>query len=139
MTESPPVPPEHTFGFEHCFCSRHGEPFRAEYPKGYIVTSVQLFHDVLQLDATDADAKKESGGETYGPEDLKKILARKPACCRVSQRRLLELYAESGIGVLARCRVCRRKAVGAPYTTQQRGYDHVCFDCVVYGQTTEVN
>lgn len=105
-------------------CARHGQPFQATWPRGYPIFALTLMQALL---ATATESIEEIGQQ----------LDTTPACCRVSAPVLLEGYQASGVGVLGRCRICRARALGTPYSliaaqsNTLQHLDHVCFGCVI--------
>ncbi len=102
-------------------CAVHLEPYRPKWPFGYPTFSMRL------IDATLSDESflKEV-------ENIEAALDARPACERVYPATLLAAYEQSQIGVVRRCEVCRRLAMGTPYRHLGGGYGHLCFACLVY-------
>ena len=127
------IPPDAiNLSFERVFCSRHGEPLRSAWPAGYPIVLAKLFDDVFRQRETLAEARKASGEDKPDPKLIESLLDVTPLCCRVSDRRMVEIYKYAGFGVKAKCSNCRRKRLGAPYKTTISSRTHVCFDCVIY-------
>lgn len=83
--------PEVELSWDVMWCSRHLEPFRAEWPKGAAVAIVKLFQAAIAMPAI-ADA---AGCDTA---KLNEALARfAPVCCFVSAEALAEVYREAGV------------------------------------------
>ena len=71
------------------WCSRHLEPYRAQWPKGAALAMVRLFDAAVAMPAV-VDA---CGGDTHL---LTEALQRfKPLCCFVGQEALDKIYAET--------------------------------------------
>lgn len=129
--------------FEHVWCPLHGEPFRADYPAGFPVATVQLLQAALELDDLIADAAESSpGSEAPRVEAALPALERKRACCRVTPETLLDVYRGARDDwPLELCDLCGDEAHGAPYVrdvSAEQGvagatetFAHVCFACVV--------
>ncbi len=117
--------------FERVHCSRHGEPLRSQWPTGYAVMMIKLFEAVFRDQATLADNKRDEDDRT-DPEKMHDLLDDTPMCCRVSDAKLLEIYTDAGFGVVAKCKVCRRKRIGSSYTTSIKTFTHLCFECVTH-------
>ena len=120
--------------FARIFCGRHGEPFRAQWPKGAIIFQIEGVQQWLSTPEVAIEIEKLGLSFEKGVEHL---LASVPLCCRLSDRSvadLLALYVRSGVGVVARCAVCREKKLGAPYKLRMNGQTttlpHACFSCV---------
>jgi hypothetical protein len=124
---------------ERMFCPLHGEPFRAQYPKGVPIFMVKAFQIATGLESIWDEARRLSNtpeGESPHVKALELVLDVRPACCRVSRRQLFDLYVEAQIGSLRRCRACNRKKLGTPYQTRARAFDHLCFECVCSASET---
>ena len=110
-------------------CPRHGEPFRARWPKGWPRFTLAVIRALLE---------EPTFAETLGGDiaAVNAALDVRPACERVSPDVLRAAYRDCGIGTRARCVVCRRRdRVGTPYSRRVGGQTvddaHVCFDCVL--------
>lgn len=116
-------------------CGQHGEPFRTEWPRGYLIFSTLIMKALLNRDDFLEEARKVTGtpaGEDIPVKAIEKVLDVRPACCRVSKPMLVRLLEESRDDwPQKRCNNCRRKRPGAPYSTQTQKFEHMCFDCVV--------
>ncbi len=84
-------------------CAKHGQPFRADWPAGYVPFMLLALQRVLDQEGFAAYA----GGEV---ENINSLLDEKPLCCRMSQDHRLEAYATSGIFKPGFCRICRSPA-----------------------------
>jgi hypothetical protein len=77
------------------WCQRHLEPFRAEWPKGYITAAVMLVTRVLQRD----DIARAAGynpdtGQSAEVTQLKGVLVEyAPLCCLVGEEVMQKIYA----------------------------------------------
>lgn len=116
--------------FERAFCQRHGEPFRSSWPSGYTAMLLKLMGYIINSE----EIQKECDGDIAKLGDL---LDHIPACCRVTQEDLLQMYLSTAketkdFGKKSKCRACGSEKVGAPYCTTAIDHDHVCFECVVY-------
>jgi len=118
--------------FERIFCARHGEPLKPSWPSGYAIMMVGLFDEVFRKRDTLAEAVAATGDERPDPQIIEALLDVTPACCRVSSEILLRLYNEADFGVVAKCRGCRRKRMGAHYRFSHQAPGHICFECVVH-------
>lgn len=134
------------------YCGRHGEVFRAEWPKGAIFTQVKMFERLIGVKASKelseqlwAEAARLLGRtDTSEPlplrEGLEALLNKKPMCCRLGDKVMRKLYDGAGIGTVGRCQVCKRKnrkcvpiqARSAP-GVEPHTMERVCFDCVLRG------
>lgn len=123
------VPVQVDLTVERIVCSRHGEPFRTDWPDGFTPFSIALFEDLVETD-TFADSV---GNTTSGFEHA---LDATPICERISKPKLLRAYVDSGVGVEGTCGNCERDTLGTPYTfrtSQGRTHmGHLCFECLVY-------
>jgi hypothetical protein len=121
---------------ESTFCSMHGEPFRAEWPKGSIVFQIEAMHILLMR--VDLVQEVEALGGTF-EHGVEAVLKKIPACCRLTDDELLALYEKSGVGRIRRCFGCNATAKGTPYRIVDPDVDaakhveleHLCFGCVV--------
>ncbi|KKN72199.1 hypothetical protein LCGC14_0413360 [marine sediment metagenome] len=136
--ELPPFDPEKFDGIavthERLLCARHGEPYRAQWPKGFAITVVALMDYIFKRDDVAAEARELAGcgpGDKPEPKVVEQVLDRIPACCRVHTKQLREVYVKAKIGTRARCEDCRRKRFGTSYLSQEREFAHLCFDCVL--------
>jgi len=115
---------------ERVLCPRHGEPFRARWPKGFPTMAIASLKTIMADPGFAALTEGEVG-------QINELLSQRPICERISSPDLMTLYIESGIGRDARCELCRQRGLGTPYTMARPGgttetYHHVCFSCVVY-------
>ena len=123
-----------TFKLRQVVCMRHGEPFREQWPKGYMLFLLEAFDKILGPDGDLARRDKVWAGK---PDDshamdvthIESAFTRKPMCCWLTRDELLELYIKSEIGKRKFCAVCRELRLGTPITTALRKYPHVCFEC----------
>lgn len=118
-------------------CSRHGEPFRATWPAGYLLFAVQSLQYVTGRPGFWEEAKRLGGTEDSDRKKIEYALDIRPMCCRLTSEKLIEMYEAAKFGVTRRCRGCDRKRLGAPYsvttpTGEVGAYDHICFGCVVH-------
>jgi hypothetical protein len=120
--------------FERVLCPVHGEPFRPQWPSGYLLFALKAFEQVIAQE--DFAAETGSDKAQIGP-----ALARKPLCCRLNAMALLELYRtvqeDTRLWRYRTCEVCRQNGLGSPFRTLQRDFGHVCFGCIVYRGETE--
>ena len=121
--------PQVNLTFERMLCARHGEPFRAQWPKGYPIFMVHAFQAVASKPEVAAAVE----GDITG---LERLLDEKPACERLTRDELLALYGDAGIGKVAECVNCKRAALGTPYSTsgpagRVTAAQHICFECVL--------
>jgi len=149
-------------------CPVHGMPFQAQWPLGFAVFAVKIFEvvtgvpgiwdEALRLarpakcttDEPCASCLRNDGSlclmssETdvtpyrLGVKALEPVLDARPACCRISPDKLVELYREARIGKKGRCRFCgRMQSWGTPITASNTGpLKHVCFDCISTASST---
>lgn len=116
------------------YCRTHGEPFRAKWPAGHALFSLEGMHKLLPLEEFSA----ECGGtpETpMTPRGIMRALDKKPICCRIAaidRNLLLEFYEKTGIGTSGTCQMCLKYQLGTPLNTTKKMYRHICFNCVVY-------
>lgn len=141
------VPLEH----RHVICPAHGEPLRAEFPRGWaefstIVATRALESPALQTGAPQARRYWREDGLLWGDLPaavgaavIRRLLEDRPACEWLRPEELLAAYMRSGIGRSGICRVCGVIRSGTPYgVVSGRGRNviaHVCFVCVVNGRT----
>jgi hypothetical protein len=126
-------------------CARHGEPFRAKWPAGYLPFALMGIEYLLQQDGYFQHdlAKLQEGGADHRAA-MEQLLDRKPVCCRLPSRVLLQHYMRAGCFVAeqpvftdAKCFNCRKVGAGGPYRIAHPGgtvqeIPHVCLRCVVY-------
>jgi len=122
---------------ERIACPRHGEPFRANWPKGWAMFSLPLVQEILESEEVHEEIAKLEGHEgdpdhKLNPRTVEQVLDIRPACCRVSPERLLKAYHESNVGTIKRCKVCGKKRSGTSYKTSLAELSHVCFECVIH-------
>lgn len=123
---------------DRAFCPIHGEPYRADYPRGYPTAMVMLAAAVLEDDRTPRDLRalcgqtedELAGDPVLFNRQVEALLDAVPACCRIRPGKLREIYIET-VAKPARCSVCHRKGPGTPFKTVQRNFAHVCVDCVL--------
>lgn len=119
--------------FKHLACARHAEPFRAEYPSGFVVFTMGLMKEAFANEEVQRLARSMDDG---WEERLLAALADKPACEWTEPDVLKRLYrtarSDWSFGVCENCRLAKK---GAPFETRWAGIQqkksHVCFDCVV--------
>lgn len=132
----------------HVACSRHGEPFRAEWPRGWPEFALAVSTRALGSPALQAGLESpaywwmtellwEDLPRRRTPEQIREVLAGRPACEWLSREQLFECYRESGIGVIGLCQLCRIFRIGTPYHVREHGQArriaHVCFHDLVAG------
>lgn len=129
----------------HIACSRHGEPFRANWPLGWESFATDISTRALGTPALQAglqattwraiDLIWEDLPRRRHPDEVRDLLARRPACEWVTGPELLAAYIASGIGVVRLCQVCRLLRPGAPFGLREgqgiRVISHACFRCVI--------
>jgi hypothetical protein len=131
MTSFDPNQPTINMEFHRCFCAVHGEPFREQWPKGYVSFVLPAMQAVLEQEGFRAYA----GGDV---EKINELLDQRPVCCRLSPDRLCQAYVESGVGVQGKCVCCGNRGPGTPYSMATfpggpaERHKHVCFLCVVH-------
>lgn len=114
-------------------CSLHGEPFRAQYPKGVPIFMVHSFQMVTAIPGIWEEARRIAGAAPdteLHPKTMEAVLDVKPICCRLTRKQLFDCYIESKVGTMGRCRVCHRKGIGTEYKTATQFFAHLCFECV---------
>ena len=116
--------------YTQVFCPRHGQPFREDWPKGYIVASLELLKEVMNSETF----QKLTDGQV---SMINSLLRARPLCERVSAATLLRVYIVAGIGRERRCELCRDRGLGTSFNMgrpngQVVSYRHVCFNCVIY-------
>lgn len=128
-------------GFSRMFCALHGEPFRAEWPKGAIIFQLTGLREVLDENAEELASLMLPTDEpdAAGPRSVERLLDRKPMCCRLKRERLVELYTGAAIGRKARCVACHKKQLGTslltrpdPRSSETVVIPHVCFRCLAF-------
>ena len=125
--------------FRRALCSVHGTPFRPTWPAGYPLFIVRAFQEITAIKSVWDEARKIAGladGDNVPAKVLEKVLDARPLCCRLPPDTLAKLYEETKIGVLARCDVCHRKALGTPIKATNVTYSHCCFTCVASASAT---
>lgn len=142
------VPLEH----RQIVCPAHGEPLRAEFPRGWatfatIVSERALASPALQTGLSDPRFWKHPNlrwGDLPRPVGVARVLEllnAQPACEWVEPGVLLSAYVQSGVGRMGLCRLCGILRAGTPYgVVSGRGRDivqHVCFHCVATGRTRQ--
>lgn len=129
-TGAPSHPPNETgvqLRFAMVFCTWHGEPLRVKWPQGYAKATLALFQTVLDQ----KEFQQECDGD---PTRINSALWERPLCCRVSDRQLLDVYRQIGIGERGFCVLCRKKAWGTLCRVASEvmfAQVHVCFRCIV--------
>lgn len=118
-----------SFPVNALLCNRHGEPFRLEWPKGYL----SVVGCMLSWLKSSPGFAQECEGKT---DNLVKLLQEKPFCCRISKGELIQIYLDSGIGKLASCDQCKKTSQGTEYRFfnmfgKARLLKHFCFECLV--------
>lgn len=134
--------------FKRMFCSRHGEPFRQEWPKGALKTQTSMVERLIVKASAEESAKlreearrlldRPAEAAISNKEMLEALFSKKPMCCRLGDKIMRGLWERAGIGRVGRCVVCRRKnrkCVEVKMRTSTAGdtqtLDRVCFDCVL--------
>lgn len=133
MTQPAPHTPDNQPGItlepRRVICARHGEPFRINWPAGYIPFMLHALERVLQQEGFSAYA----GNQV---ENIDALLDQRPLCCRMSPDDRLEAYARSGIGTRGFCRVCRQPTNVCTIRIGENALPHaVCFLCLEQLQT----
>jgi hypothetical protein len=146
MSEKP-FNPADCIQIEHrrIVCAKHGEPFRAAWPRGWQIFSLQILQPLLTSDEFHADVmaifKRDfpdapQGADAEWKRSIETALDQIPACCRTGPKQLLQAYHDARIGHLRRCSLCgeTRRGTRFKFTTPHgvQDVDHVCFNCVVY-------
>jgi hypothetical protein len=133
--------PEFQIDLEMIVCSRHGEPFRPQWPKGFAALTI-LVLELIQTDEALGAERKAIDADNPAPGYMS-ALRNRPACERVDRDRLMAIYMAAEIAVDGVCIVCGRRAPGTEYqrtetrrlatlTRRRVVVDrHVCFDCVL--------
>lgn len=120
----PPIPID--LSFERTVCARHGEPFRINWPAGFMVFGLTVFEAFVKQPAAQ-------------DIDIQAAIDARPLCELVNTFDLMHAYQRSDIGVQGECALCGVERAGTPYNTQLGGkvktYAHLCFECVVYHLT----
>jgi len=107
-------------------CRVHCEPFRANWPAGYLPFSVYAFK-ALSMDPTGGFIESIGGDISLASA----AFAERPICSRLTADQLVATYIEAAFGVEARCGVCHEHKAGAPFAqTGAPNMRHVCFRCV---------
>lgn len=118
-------------------CQRHGEPFRSQWPKGYLVFGLEGLYYLLNEDKRlFDDAARLKVGDEPVQRGIERALDEKPVCCRLPTDKVMSGYMKSGIGRRGRCEVCKDMSVGTSFKANSRrgviDFDHVCFHCVLH-------
>lgn len=123
---------EINMSFERVFCARHGEPFMAQWPKGFPIAMVKLFQLITAIEDFWNQKVEGESDKAY----VERVLDVQPACCRVTDEEMLKLYYDSRIGKRKKCKNCGNKATGTEYQLsfgmETRTHSHICFNCVIY-------
>lgn len=128
---------------QRAVCPLYGEPFRADYPRGFLVFQVKAFQAVTAVRGIWEEANEIAGVPRDADHDVRRMEAvfdRKPICCRLPKPQLVALYKEClgavNLAPRRRCSGCGEKRAGTPYRVMTplgvQEIDHMCFDCVVY-------
>jgi hypothetical protein len=129
-----PKPPPLTLAFEQMLCARHGEPFRAQWPKGYSQIIIAAMETIQHDDSLAAECEGDLAR-------LPAILAKRPICCRLPVEKMLEIYEHAQIGSVCACDICRESKLGTPIRLSERNFwgrvkiktfRHVCFECWLF-------
>ena len=105
-------------------CKLHGEPFRANWPAGYVPFLLFALDKVMGQEEFVAYA----GGEVA---KVNALLDERPLCCRLSPDDRLEAWSKTGLGQRGFCRVCRQPANVVTIPIGAGGLPHaVCFICM---------
>lgn len=125
METNPQIELPHT----RVICGRHGEPFRAEWPKGYALFCVNGLKAVMESESF----TKECGGDV---DLVNGLLDQKPICCRLSPDELVSLYESCGIGHLGTCAACYQEKMTVPirdlnFWGRVRRTVRLCLQCSV--------
>lgn len=136
-------------------CTRHGEPFRAQWPAGYpgfvaIGLQALLSDPAFATRVKVIVADPEFSDITDEIESIRFLLSQKPLCCSLGPEALLGVYKELAskmqLWEARHCTACGRHSpgcrfrqvqtplvsrYGAPVITRQV---HLCFHCIARGQ-----
>jgi hypothetical protein len=116
------------------WCPKHGEPLRAQWPKGHLPATIKLFQQVCAEGSMWVEAAANAGiqqGQEVPVAAVEEVLDVRPLCCRVDRDFLLTLYLDMGIGVLKVCQLCFKSHMGTSICARERHFAHVCFECVL--------
>lgn len=137
MTDFPeslrdPDKPLLDFTFERVFCSRHGEPFRANWPSGYPTFMLAAWEKTKLMEQAPPDLPLQEAMDW-----AKARLDEQPLCCRFTREELLKLYLGARKWKRRICGNCRQLRDGTRFQVtgadgQARQLRHVCLWCVVY-------
>lgn len=128
--DNPEPHPKIALTIERVCCPLHGEPFREEWPRGYMPFALTLLQAVL--------ARPAFVDECEGHADwVDGALDATPLCERVTRDELLAAFTGCGIGKGAVCDNCGVTREGVAMLLSEPGNavpshrDHVCFVCIV--------
>jgi len=114
-------------------CGVHSSPFQHEWPRGYAVYAIELIRESFADKRIVAEAQRLAGlasDAKIDPKMIEPVLDIRPACCRLARPVLIKVYEKCGVGVIARCNVCKRKRKGTPIAAENVTYSHCCFACI---------
>lgn len=118
---------------QRALCPRHGEHFRPQWPKGYMIFVVKARSILLKLESFAQAVANADGG--FDVRKIEAALDSMPMCCRLTPEDLCGILNDCGIGKIGVCGACGRVATGTEYFTQHpseplpKKYANVCFQC----------
>lgn len=114
-------------------CPVHGEVFRKQWPKGWLLFSVPLVAAVLQSEKFSVHVVGETQEERVAA--INATLARTPACTFATDQELRKLYKECGVLTPGICQLCSMPGPGGTLrfrdVTGEREVDQVCLNCIM--------
>lgn len=101
-------------------CPAHGEHLRHQFPTGFAVVSMTMFREMMQdedlIREVDPSWTSEAEHAHLDEDRLNEVLARKPMCYWVDDAGIRKAFMESGILKLGKCKLCRKRDLGGPYS-----------------------
>jgi len=131
---------------EQVLCSRHGEPFRKSWPRGFAGFTRAAF-DVVMMDGVFIREVKRLSPNNNVREELiavEQLLAQVPLCCRMTPADLFQVYGEVNlverVWERAACDLCGEVRYGSPFRQSAPNgegflpleHSHVCLRCVCF-------
>jgi len=136
--------PTITLATTSCICARHGELFKPRWPTGYPIFTALCWDVVMHLKTFEKEYQHEVPGDSQKEKMMviEKLLAKKPMCCRIEPRELVEIFREvnkkANVWDAHMCSLCGKAGAGSKYrrippnplSKQPPPWPHVCIGCV---------